>query len=109
VVAHVRLAVGERRQLDLAELDAELLGEALREVRVRPPGEDHQPLLRTALDPVTGLRLPHHVASLEAWEDELRGRAAVLHTPPCSPGAGGRSRARPRERPWLSPNRQRSM
>src|SRR5207248_9925953 len=59
VVAAVALAVGERAQLDLAELDAELLGDPLRELRMRPPGEYHQALLRSALDPVPRLRFAH--------------------------------------------------
>ena len=46
VVAAVRLAVRERLELDLAELHAELLGDPLRELRMRAAGEDHQPLLR---------------------------------------------------------------
>ena len=56
-VAAVRLAVGERLQLDLAELDAQALGDPLREIRVRATGEHHEPLLRRQRDRVTGLRL----------------------------------------------------
>ena len=67
VVAAVRLAVAEGVQLDLAELDAELLGDPMRERRVRAAGEDHQPLLRPALDPVACLRLRHGFGRLESW------------------------------------------
>ena len=55
-VAAVRLAVGERLQLDLSELDAQALGDSLREVRVRATGKHHEPLLRCQRDRVTGLR-----------------------------------------------------
>src|SRR5438270_712064 len=57
LVATVRLAVGERLQRDRPELDAETLGDLGREIRVRAAGEEHQPLLRPALDPVTARHL----------------------------------------------------
>ncbi len=43
-VAHVGLVVRERPELDAAELDPELFRHALRKLRVRAPGEDHQAL-----------------------------------------------------------------
>ena len=51
LVVAVGLAVGERLQLDGSELDAELVGDVLRQHRVRAPGKEHQPLARAALDP----------------------------------------------------------
>jgi hypothetical protein len=66
VVAAVRLVVLERLQLHLAELDAELIGDPLRELGMRAAGEHHQPLLRAALDPVAGLRLGHCAGLVEA-------------------------------------------
>ena len=97
VVADVRLAVRERADLGLAELDAELLRDALGEVGVRPPGEDHQALLRAALDPVARRRLRHD-GRFETGKDELRTRAHGLHIPPCSPASAARTRVRRRGR-----------
>src|SRR5688572_27479710 len=41
-IAAVDLAVGERRQLDLAQRHAQALGDLLGERDVRPPAEEHQ-------------------------------------------------------------------
>ena len=57
VVAAVGLAVLERLELHVAELDAELLGDVLREIGMRAAGEDHQPLQRAALDVVLRRRI----------------------------------------------------
>ncbi len=55
-VAAVGLAVRERLQLDLAEVDTEPLGDPLRELGMRAAREHHQPLLRRQRDRVTGLQ-----------------------------------------------------
>src|SRR5471030_345784 len=68
----VGLAVAEGVQLDLAELNAERLDDPLREARMRAAREDHQPLLRPALEPVTGTRLSHGCRGLQSWEGKLR-------------------------------------
>jgi hypothetical protein len=83
--------------LDLTKLDAELVGYAAGELRMRASGEHHQPLLRAALDPVADLRVGHRLGTLETGQDELSRRAGGLHTPPCSPGAPARPRAHPAE------------
>ncbi len=101
VVAAVGLAVCEVAQLDLAELDAELLGDPPREIGVRAAGEHHQPLLRTALDPVARLVLSHGRLPLEAGKSELSCPAAGLHSPPCSPGVDGQFPAHRPGRPSL--------
>ena len=97
VVAAVRLAVRERLELDLAELDAELLGDPLREVGVRAAGEDHQPLLRARARSSgrAAARSRPSPRRRGPGSDELSRPAAGLHTPPCSPGAPARPRARP--------------
>ena len=105
----VGLAVRERAELDLAETDAELLRDALREGLVRAPREDHQPLLRPALEPVTGLRLDHDFGRLEAGKDKLSRRGAGLHIPPCSPVVPARPRVRLAGHPSLSLTQLRSM
>ena len=73
-IAAVRLVVRERLELDVAELDAELLRDRRRELRVRAAGEDHEPLLRPAHDEVLGGRLVRHEASLEARQCQLSRR-----------------------------------
>ena len=93
LVAAVRLAVRERLQLDLAELDAELLGDLLRELRVRATGEHHQPLLRRERDRVPGLHLDARHLGLEPGQ-RLLNRSAFHRVLPCSPAAPARSRAR---------------
>jgi hypothetical protein len=106
--ATVRLAVGERAEVDGAELEAEPLGDLLREVRVRAAGEEHEPFRRTAFEPMlgTGLRDRHGRNRLEAREGcELsrRRRLRLLHvlrTPPCSLVALWRRRARRAGRLW---------
>ena len=47
--ADVQLAVRERLQLDLAEREAEMLADRVRQIRVRPPGEHHHPAYRIAI------------------------------------------------------------
>mgnify|MGYP003347894646 CR=1 FL=1 len=97
--AAVDLAVGERLERDLAELDAEVLADPLGELRVRAAGEPHQPLLGPALDPVARARLGHGDRRVETGENEITRPCAELHTPPCSPGVPARPQAHPRERP----------
>ena len=55
-VAAIRLAVRERLQLDLAELDPELFRHLERQFLVRAAGEEHQPLPRPPLDEMLGAR-----------------------------------------------------
>jgi hypothetical protein len=52
-VARIRLAVLERLELDVAELEPEMLRDRACEIGVRAAAEDHEPLLRSTLDPVT--------------------------------------------------------
>ena len=46
LVARVDLAVGERLELDAAEVDVELVGDPRREGGVAAPREEHEPLAR---------------------------------------------------------------
>src|SRR5256884_236076 len=81
-VAAVRLAVRERLELDRAQLDADLLGDAVRGVRMAPPGEAHKPLLRPALEPVARFRmnmLGHRLQPREARQLSRRHRLPALH------------------------------
>ena len=100
VVAAVGLAVPERVQLDLAELDAELLGDPL----ARAPGASGRRRPSAASAARARASGPAATGSqrlrLEAGKDELSRRAAGLHTPPCSPGVAERCRAHRRGRPW---------
>ena len=70
-VAAVRLAVRERLELDVAELDAELLGDLPREIGMRAAGEDHEPLLRPALDAVLRDAARVTARSFEAGQGKL--------------------------------------
>ena len=84
LVADVRLVVRKRLQLDVAELDVQVLGDPVGELRVRAPREDHQALLGTTLDPVPRLRLGRGRRHLEPREREISlRRASDGHTPPC--------------------------
>ena len=58
-IADVGLAVREGLELDLAEHDPEPLGNRLGERGVRAAADQHQPLLRAALDPRCPLGLWH--------------------------------------------------
>ena len=106
VVADVGLAVRERLERHLAELDAELLGDPLGELGMRAPGEHHQPLLRPPLDPVAGLRLG--LGSITASAAALSSPGSTSSVVPVSSGiallvflAGSRDcRARPAAHPW---------
>jgi len=71
VVAAVRLTVRERAQLDFAELDADVIGDLPGELGMRAAGEDHQPLLRPALEPVSDLR-PGHRAGCDLEPGQAR-------------------------------------
>ena len=53
-IAAVGLAVGEGLELDGPELDTDLLADPLGERPVRAAREEHEPLLRPALEPVAG-------------------------------------------------------
>src|SRR5207247_9608041 len=80
-VAHVRLAVREGLQLDLAERDPELVGDLQSEVGVRAAGEEHQALLGTALAPRLAL------LGRQARPDRLETRKCRLsHLAPASSG-----------------------
>src|SRR4029453_5607785 len=74
--AAIRLVVREGLKLDLAELDAELVADPVREPRVRPAREHHQALLRPALDEVAWPRLRSDRRPLEAGQ---RGELSRLH------------------------------
>ena len=82
-VATVRLAVGERRELDLAELDAELLRDPRCERGMRSPREHHQPLLRREGDRVArGHRYVRDICRFEPRQC-LLNRAAFHRALPC--------------------------
>src|SRR5262249_44795995 len=105
-VAAVRLAVSKGLELDLAELDPEVARDRVGQVGMRAAGEDHQPLLRSALDPV-----PHRGRRYDLWRlgclepregdrlSHLLGfRARRRRTLPSSPGAARSLQASPAAR-----------
>src|SRR5439155_749988 len=76
LVAAVRLAAGERSERNVADLNAELLGNALRELGMRTAREEHEPLGRPALDPVFRLDLGLGLCDLEPRQASHLSRCA---------------------------------
>ena len=102
LVADIHLAVRERLQRDVAELDAEPLGDCLAQRHVGPAGEEHQALVRRPLHPRRVLTLGHgrgrHARRGEERDRRLEancGFAFVFHIPRCSFDGHGRRRGRP--------------
>ncbi len=81
-VAAVGLAVRERRELDLPELDRELLRDLRRQLGMRAAREHHQPLLGSERDRVAGVHLDPRDLGLEAGQ-RLLNRSAFHPAPPC--------------------------
>ena len=85
LVADIDLAVRERLQLDVAELDVELVGDLLRQDGVRAPREEHQLPGGPALDPAAALAVRLRAVlgrHSEARKRELSRSAFHAGSPP---------------------------